>query len=125
MYGGLTEVEALKLVTINPAKMLKIDATTGSLKVGKDADIVVWTENPLSIKAKVETTLIDGAKYYDVAMHAERIKFIQEEQERLTKELLKQKGAEASKRKPSKKKRHEYHCDDLYNGEHLEMEVAQ
>jgi imidazolonepropionase-like amidohydrolase len=125
MYGGLTEVEALKLITINPAKMLKIDGTTGSLKVGKDADIVVWSDNPLSIKAKVETTIIDGARYYDKAKHAERLKYIEEEQGRLTEELLKQRGAEASKRKPEKKKRHEYHCDDLYTGEHLEMEVAQ
>jgi imidazolonepropionase-like amidohydrolase len=125
MYGGLTEVEALKLVTINPAKMLKIDASTGSLKVGKDADIVVWSDHPLSIRARVETTMIDGAVYYDSQMHAERLKTIEREQQRLTGILLKYKGTAGEKRKPLKKKRHEYHCDDLYNGEHLEMEVSQ
>jgi imidazolonepropionase-like amidohydrolase len=64
-YGGLTEVQALKLVTLNPAKMLHIDDKVGSIKVGKSADLVLWTDNPLSIYAKVNTTIIDGQVYYD------------------------------------------------------------
>jgi len=53
-YGGLTEEEALKMVTINPAKMLHVDGKVGSIKVGKDADLVLWSDNPLSIYAKAE-----------------------------------------------------------------------
>ncbi len=64
-YGGLTEEEALKMVTINPAKMLHVDAKTGSIKVGKDADLVIWSDNPLSIYAKAEKTIVDGIIYFD------------------------------------------------------------
>jgi imidazolonepropionase-like amidohydrolase len=70
-YGGLTEEEALKMVTINPAKMLHVDNKTGSIKVGKDADIVIWTDNPLSIYAKAQTTIVDGAIYFDRDKDAE------------------------------------------------------
>jgi imidazolonepropionase-like amidohydrolase len=64
-YGGLTEEEAWKMVTINPAKMLHVDNKTGSIKVGKDADLVVWSDNPLSIYAKAEKTIVDGIIYFD------------------------------------------------------------
>jgi imidazolonepropionase-like amidohydrolase len=64
-YGGLTEEEALKMVTINPAKMLHVDSKVGSIKVGKDADLVIWTDNPLSIYAKAQTTIVDGTVYFD------------------------------------------------------------
>ncbi|HQR02365.1 MAG TPA: amidohydrolase family protein, partial [Ferruginibacter sp.] len=62
-YGGMSEEEALKMVTINPAKMLHVDSKVGSLKVGKDADIVIWSDNPLSIYAKAEKTIVDGIIY--------------------------------------------------------------
>ncbi len=64
-YGGMSEVEALDMVTINPAKMLHIDKQTGSIKVGKDADVVLWSDNPLSIYAKAEKTIVDGTIYFD------------------------------------------------------------
>lgn len=64
-YGGLTEEEALKMVTINPAKMLHVDSKVGSIKAGKDADLVIWTDNPLSIYAKAQTTIVDGTIYFD------------------------------------------------------------
>jgi imidazolonepropionase-like amidohydrolase len=54
MYGGLTEEEAWKLVTLNPAKMMHLDNRLGSIKAGKDADVVLWNENPLSVYAKPE-----------------------------------------------------------------------
>ena len=63
-YGGLSEEEALKLVTINPAIQLKIDRWLGSLEEGKDADIVIWDGPPLSIYSKVEETWIDGILYW-------------------------------------------------------------
>ena len=64
-YGGLIEEEAWKYVTLNPAKLLHIDDRVGSLKEGKDADLVLWSDNPLSIYASAEKTLIDGKIYYD------------------------------------------------------------
>ena len=64
-YGNLTETEALSLVTINPAKQLKIDDKVGSLEVGKDADLVVFDAHPLSNFSKVEKVFIDGKMYFD------------------------------------------------------------
>jgi imidazolonepropionase-like amidohydrolase len=64
-YGGMSEEEAWKMVTINPAKMLHVDGKVGSIKVGKDADLVVWSDNPLSIYAKAEKTIVDGIVYFD------------------------------------------------------------
>ncbi len=65
-YGKISEVDAWKMVTLNPAKMLKIDTQTGSIKVGKDADLVLWNTNPLSIYAKPEMTFVDGVCYYSI-----------------------------------------------------------
>ncbi len=64
-WGGLTEAEALNLVTINPARQLRIDKRVGSLEAGKDGDVVIWTAHPLSPYAIVERTYIDGKLYYD------------------------------------------------------------
>ncbi|MBK8611645.1 MAG: amidohydrolase family protein [Chitinophagaceae bacterium] len=64
-YGGMSEDEAWKMVTINPAKMLHVDGKTGSIKPGKDADLVIWSDNPLSIYAKAEKTIVDGIVYFD------------------------------------------------------------
>ncbi len=64
-WGGLTEDEAFALVTINPAKQLRIDKRVGSLETGKDADVVVWSHHPLSSYAIAERVYIDGTLYYD------------------------------------------------------------
>ena len=64
-WGGLTEDEALALVTINPAKQLRIDNRVGSLEAGKDADVVIWNKHPLSTYAIVDRVYIDGTVYYD------------------------------------------------------------
>src|SRR5690606_3973811 len=64
-YGGLSEEEALKLCTLYPAKLLHVDKWVGSIKVGKDADLVLWNDDPLSIYAHVEKTLVDGTVYFD------------------------------------------------------------
>ena len=70
-YGGLDETEALKFVTINPARQLRIDARSGSLEVGKDADFVVWSGHPLSTFTRAEQTWIDGRRYFDLATDAQ------------------------------------------------------
>jgi imidazolonepropionase-like amidohydrolase len=64
-FGGLSETEALKLVTLNPAKQLRIDKWVGSIEVGKDADLVVFDKHPLSVYAVPQLTLIDGRVYFD------------------------------------------------------------
>jgi imidazolonepropionase-like amidohydrolase len=64
-YGGLSETEALALVTLNPARQLGIDNRVGSIDVGKDADLVIYDKYPLSDMAKVEKVLIDGTVYFD------------------------------------------------------------
>ena len=64
-WGDITDDQALAMVTLNPAKQLRIDNRVGSIEVGKDADIAVWTHHPLSTMALVERTYIDGIVYYD------------------------------------------------------------
>jgi len=104
-YGGLTEVQALKLVTLNPAKMLHIDDKVGSIKVGKVADLVLWSDNPLSIYAKVNTTIIDGQIYYDKDEDAKLREDIKKERARIIAKLIteKNKGAKVIKSQPKNK----------------------
>ena len=64
-YAGMNETDALKMVTLNPAIMLHVADRTGSIKKGKDADLVLWSDNPLSIYAKAEKTIVDGIVYFD------------------------------------------------------------
>ncbi len=65
MYCGMDEVDALKMVTINPAMQLKIDGRVGSLREGKDADFVIWNGHPLSLYSHPEQTWIEGTNYFD------------------------------------------------------------
>lgn len=64
-YGGLTEDEALAMITINPARQLKIDQYVGSIEAGKHADLVIYDKHPLSSFSKVERVLIDGVTYFN------------------------------------------------------------
>ncbi len=82
-YGGMSEEDALKMVTLNPAKMLHIDKQVGSLKEGKDADVVLWSNNPLSIYAKPLYTIVDGIIYFDTEKDAQMRKDIAAERLRL------------------------------------------
>lgn len=70
-FGGMSEEDALKMVTLNPAKMLHVDNRVGSIKAGKDADLVLWSDNPLSIYARAEKTIVDGIVYFDREKDAE------------------------------------------------------
>lgn len=115
-YGGLTEVQALKLVTLNPAKMLHIDNKVGSIKVGKVADLVLWTDNPLSIYAKVSKTIIDGQIYYDVDDDAKLREDIKKERARLIAKLIAEKNKGAKVIKPEPKKQPRFHCDSEESG---------
>jgi imidazolonepropionase-like amidohydrolase len=112
-YGGMSEIEAWKMVTLNPAKLLHLDQRMGSVTVGKDADIVLWSDNPLSIQAIVQMTLVDGVVLYDAQKEVERNARNQAEKARIISKML-----DANKRgepaKPFiKKRRRHYHCDTL------------
>ena len=73
-YGRLSETEALKFVTLNPAKQLGIDKWVGSLEVGKDADLAIWSTNPLDYRTLCQQTWIDGRLYYEFKRSREREK---------------------------------------------------
>jgi len=92
-FGGMSEEDALKMVTLNPAKMLHIDQKVGSIKVGKDADLVLWSDNPLSIYAKAEKTLVDGIVYFDRAADVEMRKQQMTERNRLIQKMNGEKRA--------------------------------
>ena len=64
-YGGVSEDEALKMVTLNPARQLGIDKQVGSIEPGKDADLTVFNAHPFSPDARVEMTIIEGTAYFD------------------------------------------------------------
>ena len=86
-YGGVTEEEALKMVTLNPAKMLHVEDKVGSLLPGKDADVVVWSDHPLSIYAKSLYTIVDGAVYFDRQKDEAMQKQIDQERTRLVRKM--------------------------------------
>ncbi len=92
-YGSVSEEEAFKMVTINPAKALHVDNKVGSIKVGKDADVVLWSENPLSIYAKSLYTIVDGTVYFDREKDAERSKQVTAERTKLIQKMLGDKKA--------------------------------
>ena len=86
-WGSMSPSEALKLVTINPAKQLRIDKLTGSLEVGKDADLVLWSADPLSPFALAAKTFVDGKLLFDREADLAARKELDAEKTRLVKEL--------------------------------------
>jgi imidazolonepropionase-like amidohydrolase len=114
-FGGLTENEALRLVTLNPAIQLGIDNRVGSIEPGKDADLAIYNHDPLSVYAVVQKTMIDGKVWFDRQQDiAGRAALEKEKQDLLDKEKKaveppkaeaeKEKKPEAAK-KPEKKKK--------------------
>lgn len=87
-YCGMSQENAMKMVTINPAIQLKIDGSTGSLKIGKDADFVIWSGNPLSIYSQVEQTWVDGFNYFNREQDQIRRVLIADEKNRLIQKIL-------------------------------------
>jgi N-acetylglucosamine-6-phosphate deacetylase len=96
-YGGLSPEEALKFVTLNPARQLRIDDRVGSLEVGKDADFVIWSGDPLSTYTRCEQTWIEGARYFDLETDARLRAEAQSERQRLAQKIL----AQTHGKKPS------------------------
>jgi len=117
-YGGTSEEEAWKMVTLNPAKLLHIDDKVGSIKIGKDADVVLWNTNPLSIYAKAEKTIIEGVTYFDLETDKKHRISIQDERNSLIQMMLKAKN-KGMKTQPVKvNKKLDMHCDTLDHHEH-------
>ena len=112
-YGNISEEDAWKFVTLNPAKLLHIDDKVGSLKVGKDADVVLWSENPLSIYAKAEKTIIEGVVYFDIEKDAQKQLAITKERSELIGQMLQEKNKGNTTQQPTRKEKKEYHCDTL------------
>ncbi len=102
-YGGVPEEDALKMVTLNPAKALHVEDKVGSIKAGKDADLVIWSAHPLSIYAMSEKTIVDGIIYFDREKDAEQRKKIAAERFRLVSKLqgAKRGGAATTPAEPS------------------------
>ena len=102
-YGGVSEEDALKMVTLNPAKMLLVDDRVGSLKIGKDGDVVVWSAHPLSIYAKSLYTIVDGTVYFDRDKDALLQQKVDAERSRLVKKMVgeKRRGANVQPPMPS------------------------
>ncbi|MGK0390579.1 MAG: imidazolonepropionase-like amidohydrolase [Maribacter sp.] len=113
MYGGMSEEEAWKLVTLNPAILLHLDKEMGSLKIGKSADVVIWSDNPLSIYAKAEQTYIDGILFYDSKRDLQLRKEISEERNRLIQKMIGVKEGGGKTQAPSMKFQQHYHCDHV------------
>jgi imidazolonepropionase-like amidohydrolase len=111
-YGGLTQEEAWKTVTLNPAKMLHIDNRVGSIKTGKDADVVLWSDNPLSIYARVITTWVDGVIRFDEKRDELLQQRIATERNRILQKMLKAKKEGEQTAPVTKKQPLLYHCDD-------------
>jgi hypothetical protein len=111
-YGKMSEEEAWKMATLNPAIMLHLDARTGSIKAGKDADLVVWDAHPMSIYARPIQTWIEGIRYFDQEEDRKKQQSIAAYRARLIQKLLKAKEEGASLQKPTtREKKHHYHCD--------------
>lgn len=112
-YGGVSEEDALKFVTLNPAKLLHIDDRVGSLKVGKDADVVLWSDHPLSIYAKAEKTIIEGVTYFDIEKDREMRAALQKEKSELINLMLEDKNKGLKTQPIQKKEKELMHCDSL------------
>jgi imidazolonepropionase-like amidohydrolase len=101
-YGGMSKEDALKLVTLNPAVMLRVSDRTGSIRLGKDADVVLWDHEPLSVYARVLQTYVDGICYYDQQRDEQLRTEAEKERQRLISKMLneKEKGGGNTKKPP-------------------------
>ncbi len=112
-YGDMSEEDAWKMVTLNPAKMLHLDDRMGSIKEGKDADIVIWSDNPLAIYAKAELTMVDGIIYYEIQKDREMRQWVKQEKARLAAKMMEEKKKGMPLSTPVKQSQRHWHCDDI------------
>jgi imidazolonepropionase-like amidohydrolase len=111
-YGGVSEEEALKFCTLNAAKQMVVDDAVGSLESGKEADVVVWSGNPLSTHSRVEYTFVEGRRMFSIAQDAALRARDAELRRFLEQQVLKSSGGGSGAGGGRKGKRH-YHCDTM------------
>jgi len=109
-YGGISEEEAWKTVTLNPAKMLHLDHRMGSIRVGKDADLVLWDGPPLSVYSKPLFTWVDGVEMFSLERDNKIREVVRNERQRLIALMEKTPG---NKKRPEASPERHYHCDTL------------
>ncbi len=113
-YGGVSEEDAWKFVTLNPAKLLHIDDRTGSIKEGKDADLVLWNTNPLDVTAKAQITMIDGIVFFDIEKDKEMRIAVKNERQQLANEMIKAKNKGLKTQTPKQSTKTLYECNTLH-----------
>ena len=102
------------MVTLNPAKLLHLEDRMGSVKVGKDADMVLWTDHPLSIYANVEKTIVDGVVYFDVEKDALARAAVRTERARLIQKMKGAKKGGARMQRGGSRTLLEFHCEEAH-----------
>lgn len=112
-YGGMSEIEAWKTVTLNPAKLLHIDHKVGSVVVGKDADIVLWSGHPMSVYSRAEKTMIQGALYFDIELDKNQRNLIEKERNKLIGMMLEEKKNGSNTQPPVQKRKQRFECNTL------------
>lgn len=112
-YGGVSETDAWNMVTLNAAKLLHIDERVGSIKVGKDADLVLWSDHPLSVYAKAEKTIIEGVTYFDMEKDKQMRAAIKKERTQLIDMMLQEKAGGAKMQAPTMSKKERMTCESL------------
>lgn len=116
-YGGVPEEEALKMITLNPAIQLGIGKRTGSIEVGKDADLVIWNAHPFSPYAIVERTMIEGEWYFERERDLLRRQEFERERERLEKLEANRPPASGGTQPRIPTEREREHLDDADGGD--------
>lgn len=112
-YGGMSEIEAWKTVTLNPAKLLHLDDRVGSIEEGKDADVVLWSDHPMSVYAKAEKTLIEGKVYFDLEKDKMLRESVKKERNQLIGMMLNEKKNGGKTRTPVQSKKERFECETL------------
>jgi imidazolonepropionase-like amidohydrolase len=115
-YGDMSEEDALKMVTLNPVKMMHLDNQMGSIKVGKSADVTLWTGHPLSVYTKADKTIIESAVYFDLERDQQLRKEVEMERARLTAKMIEAKKSGAATQKSPGRQQLDFHCDDMVTG---------
>jgi imidazolonepropionase-like amidohydrolase len=116
-YGGVPEQDALQMITLNAAKQLGIDKRTGSIEVGKDADIAIWSAHPFSVYSHVEMTLIEGEVFFDITKDAQKRIELQKEREALEKlDVNKPPSSGATTQPTIPREKREAHRDEAEDG---------
>ncbi len=112
-YGSMSEEDALKLVTLYPAKMMHIDYLVGSIAPGMHADLVLWSGHPLSTYSKAEITFIDGIRYFDRSRLTDLMERDRIDRNRIADMMRQEKENGEESRKPERKMERYYHCTDI------------